>query len=55
MTLRPTFYLNSRNRAGSAGLAGDQRASLNYLPGAHPKCPSILSTLTMQEAHGNGS
>src|SRR5439155_16660409 len=34
MTARPTFNLNSRNRAGSAGLAGDQRASLNYLPGA---------------------
>jgi hypothetical protein len=34
MTATPTFYLNSRNRAGGAGLAGDQRASLNYLPGA---------------------
>lgn len=34
MTARPTFYLNSRNRAGNAGLAGDQGASLNYLPGA---------------------
>lgn len=34
MTARPTFYLNSRNRAGSAGLAGDQGAALNYLPGA---------------------
>src|SRR5207248_8155169 len=34
MTSRPTFYLNSRNRPGTAGLAGDQGASLNYLPGA---------------------
>ncbi|MET7396297.1 hypothetical protein ABZS66_22730 [Dactylosporangium sp. NPDC005572] len=34
MTARPTFYLNSRNRPGTAGLAGDQSASLNYLPGA---------------------
>ncbi len=34
MTARPTFYLNSRNRAGTAGLAGDQRAALNFLPGA---------------------
>lgn len=34
MTARPTFYLNSRNRAGIPGLAGDQQASLNYLPGA---------------------
>ncbi|MFD0575191.1 Rossmann-fold NAD(P)-binding domain-containing protein [Dactylosporangium darangshiense] len=34
MTPRPTFYLNSRNRRGPAGLAGDQGVSLNYLPGA---------------------
>jgi hypothetical protein len=34
MTARPTFYLNSRNRAGGGGLAGDQGASLNYLSGA---------------------
>ncbi len=34
MTTRPTFYLNSRNRAGSIGLAGDRGAALNYLPGA---------------------
>jgi hypothetical protein len=34
MTSHPTFYLNSRNRPGSAGLAGDQGASLNRLPGA---------------------
>lgn len=34
MTAPPTFYLNSRNRPGGAGLAGDQGASLNRLPGA---------------------
>jgi hypothetical protein len=34
MTSRPTFYLNSRNRPGPAGLAGDQRAGLNVIPGA---------------------
>jgi hypothetical protein len=34
MTGHPTFFLNSRNRPGGAGLAGDQAASLNYLPGA---------------------
>jgi hypothetical protein len=34
MTTWPAFYLNSRNRPGRAGLAGDQGASLNYLPGA---------------------
>lgn len=34
MTTGPTFYLNSRNRPGTGGLAGDQAASLNYLPGA---------------------
>ncbi|MGN9912701.1 hypothetical protein ACTMTJ_34720 [Phytohabitans sp. LJ34] len=33
MTARPTFFLNSRNRAGAAGLAGDQGAALNFLPG----------------------
>ena len=30
MTTRPTFYLNSRNRAGNAGLAGDQGAALEH-------------------------
>lgn len=30
----PTFYLNSRNRPGRGGVAGDRGASLNYLPGA---------------------
>jgi hypothetical protein len=34
MTGAPTFYLNSRNRPGQGGIAGDRRASLNYLPGA---------------------
>jgi hypothetical protein len=34
MTARPTFNLNSRNRAGNAGLAGDLGAALNFLPGA---------------------
>jgi hypothetical protein len=33
MTSRPTFFLNSRNRAGAAGLVGDQGAALNFLPG----------------------
>jgi hypothetical protein len=34
MTSRPVFRLNSRNRPGGPGLAGDQTANLNYLPGA---------------------
>src|SRR5947209_4286087 len=34
LTAWPTLFLNSRNRAGGAGLAGDQGAALNYLPGA---------------------
>jgi hypothetical protein len=49
MTARPTFYLNSRNRSGSAGLAGDQRASLNYLPGA----PIQASNVSMVEYQPN--
>ncbi|MGI5213317.1 hypothetical protein [Plantactinospora sp. CA-290183] len=44
MTRRPTFHLNSRNRAGSGGLAGDLGASLNYLPGA-PIQPANVSML----------
>src|SRR5881394_1299691 len=44
MTARPTFYLNSRNRPGSAGLAGDQRASLNYLPGAPIQAANVSMT-----------
>jgi hypothetical protein len=49
MTARPTFHLNSRNRAGSAGLAGDQRASLNYLPGA----PIQAANVSMAEYQTN--
>lgn len=30
---RPTFYLNSRNRPGGPGIAGDINSSLNHLPG----------------------
>src|SRR4051812_38577611 len=49
MTARPTFYLNSRNRGGSAGLAGDQGASLNYLPGA----PIQAANVSMVEYQTN--
>lgn len=49
MTAQPTFYLNSRNRAGNAGLAGDQRASLNYLPGA----PIQAANISMAEYQTN--
>jgi hypothetical protein len=49
MTTRPTFYLNSRNRPGSAGLAGDQGASLNYLPGA----PIQAANVSMVEYQTN--
>jgi hypothetical protein len=49
MTARPTFHLNSRNRAGSGGLAGDQSASLNYLPGA----PIQAANLSMLEYQTN--
>ncbi|ROO60340.1 hypothetical protein EDC02_2201 [Micromonospora sp. Llam0] len=49
MTTRPTFHLNSRNRGGSAGLAGDQSASLNYLPGA----PIQAANLSMLEYQTN--
>jgi len=48
-TARPTFYLNSRNRAGGAGLAGDLGASLNYLPGA----PIQAANLSMTEYQTN--
>src|SRR5439155_23082749 len=44
MTARPTFHLNSRNRAGSGGLAGDQGASLNYLPGAPIQAAAVSMT-----------
>jgi hypothetical protein len=49
MTARPTFYLNSRNRAGSAGLAGDKGAALNYLPGA----PIQAANVSMLEFQAN--
>jgi hypothetical protein len=49
MTSRPTFYLNSRNRAGNAGLAGDQQAALNYLPGA----PIQAANMSMLEYQPN--
>ncbi|MEV4201069.1 hypothetical protein [Micromonospora globbae] len=49
MTARPAFYLNSRNRAGNAGLAGDQGASLNYLPGA----PIQAANVSMAEYQTN--
>jgi len=49
MTARPTFYLNSRNRAGSGGLAGDQGAALNYLPGA----PIQAANVSMLEFQAN--
>ncbi|MEU1811043.1 hypothetical protein [Micromonospora aurantiaca (nom. illeg.)] len=49
LTARPTFWLNSRNRAGGAGIAGDQGASLNYLPGA----PIQAADLSMIEYQPN--
>jgi hypothetical protein len=47
MTSRPTFYLNSRNRTGTIGLAGDRGAALNYLPGA-PIQPANVSMAEYQ-------
>ncbi|MEU1746650.1 hypothetical protein ACWD8I_13770 [Micromonospora arida] len=44
MTTRPVFHLNSRNRAGSAGLAGDQGTSPNYLPGAPIQAANVSMT-----------
>jgi hypothetical protein len=49
MTEQPTFYLNSRNRRGPAGLAGDQGTSLNYLPGA----PIQAANVSMAEYQTN--
>jgi hypothetical protein len=46
---RPTFYLNSRNRAGMGGYAGDRGASLNYLPGA----PIQAANVSMREYQAN--
>lgn len=48
-TARPTFYLNSRNRPGNAGLAGDRGASPNFLPGA----PIQAANLSMTEYQSN--
>ncbi|MEU4218936.1 hypothetical protein [Actinoplanes sp. NPDC026623] len=44
MTTRPVFYLNSRNRPGGPGLAGDQSASLNFLPGAPIQAANVSMT-----------
>jgi hypothetical protein len=41
MSPRSVFYLNSRNRPGLPGLAGDQGAQLNYLPGAPIQAANI--------------
>jgi hypothetical protein len=49
MTARPTFHLNSRNRGGNAGPAGDLSANLNYLPGA----PIQAANLSMREYQTN--
>jgi hypothetical protein len=49
MTGRPTFFLNSRNRPGGAGLAGDQGSSLNVLPGA----PIQAANVSMAEYQTN--
>src|SRR4029079_2231715 len=49
MTARPTFYLNSRNRAGTPGPAGDRGASLNCLPGA----PIQAADVSMAEYQTN--
>ena len=49
MTARPVFYLNSRNRPGGVGQAGDQGASLNYLPGA----PIQAADMSMAEYQTN--
>jgi hypothetical protein len=49
MTARPTFYLNSRNRPGALGVAGDQGASLNFVPGA----PIQAADVSMAEYQTN--
>lgn len=49
MTERPTFYLNSRNRGGNPGPAGDYGASPNHLPGA----PVQAANLSMAEYQSN--
>jgi hypothetical protein len=47
MTQNPTFFLNSRNRPGSIGIAGDRKGSLNNIPGATLQ-PANLSMSTYQ-------
>lgn len=49
MSSKPMFRLNSRNRAGYGGMAGDDGASLNYLPGA----PIQAASLSMDEYQSN--
>lgn len=49
MTRTPAFYLNSRNRPGRIGTAGDRRAALNALPGATVQA----SNLSMAEYQTN--
>lgn len=44
MTGRPVFYLNSRNRPGGPGLAGDLGANLNFLPGAPIQAANVSTT-----------
>lgn len=44
VTTRPVFYLNSRNRPGGAGPAGDQGANLNFLPGAPIQAANVSMT-----------
>ncbi|MCY1141519.1 hypothetical protein OWR29_26275 [Actinoplanes sp. Pm04-4] len=41
MTAQPVFTLNSRNRPGGPGPAGDLGASLNFLPGAPIQAASV--------------
>lgn len=45
----PSYFLNSRNRAGSLGLPSDNDRSLNVLPGA----PVQLSNLSSEEFQRN--
>jgi hypothetical protein len=49
ITKRPTWNLNSRNRAGVGGLPRDRMASLNYLPGA----PIQASNVSMADYQSN--
>lgn len=49
LTEKGTWFLNSRNRPGAIGLAGDRRASLNYIPGA----PIQAANLSMADYQTN--